>query len=342
MAGLTKRDVVFEALSFRPPPYVPWAWSMTERCAARVREYLGTDDLDAFAASHFLDFHVPPGPWVAVDGTHDRDAYGVVWDRSVDRDIGTPCAWPIHSPEDLARYQWPNEPRDEEFAAIRATVAERTDVFTRYAVHFSLFERAWTMRGMTELLVDMIERPAFVEHFLEAITEHNLDSIRRGLACDVDGFHFGDDYGSQHGLIMGLERWRRFFKPRLARMFAPIRAAGKVVCLHSCGRVTELFDDLIEIGLSVFNPFQPEVLDTAVLKRQYHGRLAFHGGMSVQQILPFGSVADVRRETQRLIDLGREGGYVFSPSHQVPADVPPENLVAMMDVLRAQPGYTEG
>jgi uroporphyrinogen decarboxylase len=119
-------------------------------------------------------------------------------------------------------------------------------------------------------------------------------------------------------------------------MFAIVREAGRFVWLHSCGRVAELFDDLVEIGLNVFNPFQPEVMDVFAIKRRYHGRLAFHGGMSIQRVLPFGTPDDVRRQTRRLIEMGREGGYIFAPSHAVPPDVPPENLLAMMEELRGQ------
>jgi uroporphyrinogen decarboxylase len=111
--------------------------------------------------------------------------------------------------------------------------------------------------------------------------------------------------------------------------------------MHSCGRVDSLFDDLVEIGLNLFNPFQPEVMDTFALIKKYRGRLAFHGGMSVQKVLPFGTVREVRDMTRRLIDAGAEGGYIFSPSHAVPRDVPPENLVAMVEVLKSQPGYAK-
>ena len=104
------------------------------------------------------------------------------------------------------------------------------------------------------------------------------------------------------------------------------------------GAVSELFDDLIEIGLNMFNPFQPEVMDVFALKNQYHGRLAFHGGMGTQSVLPLGTPDDVRDMTKRLIEAGRDGGYIFSPSHAVPSDVPPENLLAMMELLRDQPG----
>lgn len=123
-------------------------------------------------------------------------------------------------------------------------------------------------------------------------------------------------YGSQTGLITGREHWRHFFKPRLARMFAAVRNGGRYVCLHSCGCVSELFDELIEIGLNLFNPFQPEVMDIFALKKQHHGRLAFHGGMSIQRILPFGTPDEVRHETRRLIAAGREGGDVEAVLHR--------------------------
>ena len=336
---LTKREVILEALEFRPPPYVPWAWGPTERAAERLRRHLGVEDLSDFLAPHFVDVEASFRRFEPIGNDLYRDAYGVVWDRSIDKDIGTPCSWPIRRPEDLAEYVWPDAGADAFYAHIPGALEAQPDCFRRYTLGFSLYERAWTMRGLTDLLVDMAERPEFVEDLLDAIVEHNLIQVRKALEFPLDAVYFGDDYGMQTGLIMGLKHWRHFFKPRLARMFAPVREAGKYVFLHSCGCVVELFDDLAEIGLNVFNPFQPEVMDVFAIKRRYHGRLAFHGGMSVQKVLPFGTPAEVREATARLLLAGRNGGYVFSPSHSVPADVPPENLVAMVEALKAQPGW---
>ena len=334
---MNKRDVILDAVSFRPPAYVPWAWGPTEQCAERLRAYLKTDDLSEFLDSHFEGVGHSVGRMTDLGSGMFRDAFGVVWDRTVDHDIGTPAEWPIREPEDLDRYQWPDE--SGWYKGIPEVLAAAQDRFRFYSIGFSLYERAWTMRGMAALLMDMVERPAFVERFLDAIVEHNLRQIRRALQFDLDGIYFGDDYGMQTGLIMGKAHWRRFFKPRLARMFAPVRAAGKKIILHSCGRVLDLFDDLVEIGLNVFNPFQPEVMNVYELIPHYHGRLAFHGGMSVQKVLPFGTPDDVRKETRKLIEAGSRGGLVFSPSHAVPRDVPPENLVAMMEVLKSQKAY---
>jgi uroporphyrinogen decarboxylase len=339
---MNKREVVIEALNFRPVPYTPWAWTATQRCAERLRGHLGCDDLAPFIDSHFADAGAAIGRFERIDEDHYRDVYGVVWDRSVDRDIGNPVDWPFRDPRDFDRYEWPDATDPAWYADVPALRARNRDVFFTYSIGFALFERAWTMRGMTDLLIDMIERPEFVEKLLDRIVEHDLVQVRKALTFDVDAIYFGDDYGMQRGLIMGLPHWRHFIRPRLARLFAPVREAGKFVIMHSCGQVDSLFDDLVEIGLNVFNPFQPEVMDTARLMAKYRGRLAFHGGMSVQKVLPFGTPDEVGCETARLVKMGLAGGYVFSPSHAVPADVRPENLVAMREVLTAQPGYRDG
>lgn len=109
--------------------------------------------------------------------------------------------------------------------------------------------------------------------------------------------------------------------------------------IHSCGDVDELFDDLIDIGLDCFNPFQPEVMDVKNLLLRYRGKLCFHGGLSIQKILPFGTPEDVRKESLELIELGEQGGYIFSPSHAVEGDTSLENIFSFIDVAQNQHGY---
>jgi len=138
---------------------------------------------------------------------------------------------------------------------------------------------------------------------------------------------------------MGPALWREFIYPELKRMYGAVKDAGKYVFIHSCGDVDELFDDLVDIGLDCFNPFQPEVMDVASLMERYRGRLTFHGGLSTQRTLPYGTAEDVRTETRKLLALGAEGSYILAPAHAVEGDVSLENMLAFIDEARRQPGF---
>jgi len=180
-----------------------------------------------------------------------------------------------------------------------------------------------------------------VDDLLNAIADYNIAQVHEALKYDIDAVYFGDDWGMQHGLQMGPHLWHRYIYPVLKRMYGVVRQAGKFVMIHSCGDVDELFDDLIAIGVNCFNPFQPEVMDVEALMHRYRGRLAFHGGLSTQRTLPHGSVEEVRQETRRLLALGRDGGYIFAPAHDVEGDVPLENMFAFIEIVQQQPGYIE-
>jgi len=105
--------------------------------------------------------------------------------------------------------------------------------------------------------------------------------------------------------------------------------------------VVELFRDLIDTGVDCFNPFQPEVMDVYSLLPRYRGKLTFFGGLSTQKTLPFGTREDVMRESERLLALGKDGGYIFAPAHDVEGDVPLENMLAFINAAKAQPGYRD-
>jgi len=334
---MTPRERVFQAIQFRQTDIVPYQINFTQEAKRKLAGFYGDPEFERWIGNHVATLsHRNSMKWVEVEPGYFRDVWGVVWNRTIDKDIGVVANTVLPAPS-LCDYEFPDPVSTELIEAYPPFMAANQDRFRMASMGFALFERAWSLRGMDQLLVDMLESPDFVRSLLDRILEFNLTQIEIALSYDIDACYFGDDWGSQGGLIMGPALWREFIKPRVAQMYARARTAGKHVCLHCCGDVREILPDLVEIGVSIFNPFQPETMDVYTTKKRYYGELAFYGGISVQHLLPHGTPDEVRRETRKLLaKLGEGGGYIASPSHAVPADVPPENLAALIEVLQNQ------
>ncbi|MBN1672748.1 MAG: uroporphyrinogen-III decarboxylase-like protein [Kiritimatiellae bacterium] len=335
----TRREVVRMVLEGKTPPYVPWHFGFTKEAREKLQAR-GTDDLQSILRGHFLGLGHDVGFFTDIGEDCVRDIFGVVWDRSVDKDIGVVKGCVLPEPT-LEGYSFPDPKDPVFFNGMAEKIASGRDGFRVYSLGFSLYERAWTLRGMQNLLLDFLVNPDFAHELLRAIADFNIALVQEALTCDIDAVHFGDDWGQQHGLQMGPAIWREFIYPELQRMYGVVREAGCFVTIHSCGDVDELLDDLIGIGLNCFNPFQPEVMDVAGLLNTYRGRLAFHGGLSTQKVLPYGTPDDVRAETRRLLTLGAAGSYIFAPAHSVEGDVPLENILAFIEEVGRQPGWTD-
>ena len=334
---MTNRERVLAALAHRQPDKTPYSIGFTHFAHQKMVEFYGDPEFARKLNNCFAG--VGPGragEWREVKPDVWEDEFGVQWDRSIDKDIGTVCNTRV-VPETLADYEFPDPHGPERYANFGSAIAGHPEHFTIANIGFSLFERAWTLAGMETVLMGMVADPAFVNGLLDRVLEYNLAVIDHCCSFDIDGMQFGDDWGQQQGLIMGPGLWRKFIKPRIAQMYQAVSAKGKFVLIHSCGKVDEVFPDLIELGLNVFNPFQPEVMDVFEMKRRYGDVLSFHGGISTQRTLPFGTVQETRDEVRRLIDeVGKDGGYIAAPAHAIPGDAKPENIAAMIEVLEEQ------
>lgn len=334
---MNSKERVITALKHEQPDECPYNVSFTTPAQEKMADHYGDKN---FRSSLGCDieacFPAPSGAWVEIEPGYWRDEFGVIWNRTVDKDIGNPDS-NVLSGADLDKLNFPDPNDPERYEGIQQFCEENADKFLMGDIGFSLFERAWTLRGMEQVLMDMIAEPAFVEGLLDRITEWNLTCIDHMCEYPLDAIHLGDDWGQQHGLIMGPDLWRKFIKPCIKRMYARVKSHGKFVSIHSCGDVHEVFGDLIDIGLDIFNPFQPEVMDVVEMKKQFGKHLTFHGGISTQKTLPYGTPDDVRAEVRWLIEnIGKDGGYVACPAHCIPGDVPLENMLALVEALQSQ------
>jgi uroporphyrinogen decarboxylase len=335
---MTKREIIHNVLAGQVPPYVPWSCGFTQEARAKLKEHFKPLELEDALQNHLLKLGSDIGFFTDLGKDHVQDVFGVVWDRSIDKDIGNVEGCMLSEPT-LEHYAFPDPLDQRFFTDIPERIAKYGDRFRVFQIGFSLYERAWTLRGMQNLLMDFYDHPRFVHELLNAIADYNITLVMEALKYDVDAVYFGDDWGQQHGLQMGPKLWRTYIYPVLERMYRAVHQGGKYVFIHSCGDVDELLDDLIAIGVNCFNPFQPEVMDVAALHRKYGRRLIFHGGLSTQKTLPCGTIEDVRTETRRLLEMGKEGGYIFAPAHDVEGDVPLGNMLAFIELLHGQSGY---
>ncbi len=200
-----------------------------------------------------------------------------------------------------------------------------------------MYEDAWQIRGYEEFLMDMILRPEWCELILDRITEKNMAVVCAAARAGVDIIATGDDVANQQRMMFGLDMWRKFMKTRWAAVYAAARAIKPDVQIwyHSDGNVERIIPELIEIGVTILNPVQPECLDPVMVKRKYGDRLVIDGSVGTQRTMPFGSPDDVKAIIrERVQTLGGDGALVLSPTHILEPEVPLDNIYAFIDAVK--------
>lgn len=200
----------------------------------------------------------------------------------------------------------------------------------------TIFEVSWGIRSMEELLMDIMTQPEFARVLLDRITELRVFQAGAFARAGVDILRTGDDIGSQKGMIMSPGVWREWFKPRLARVIDAAREVKPDILIwyHSDGDCSAVIPELIEIGIDILNPVQPECLDPADIKRQYGDRLSFSGTIGTQSTMPFGTPQEVESTIKKRIEtVGVGGGLLLAPTHVLEPDVPWENILAFIEAV---------
>lgn len=365
---MTPRQRILTALSHQPPDRTPTDGWFHPEVTQTLKRHYRTDDWDVVLAELGIEgwadlsaqimppqddghFVLRPGyacgePDRWLDDRTYEDVWGVRFRTGEDGRYRQWLSGPLQhaqTVEDLADCRMLEDavirdPEDDAGKDYAGQVAElkRQQRFVTADLE-NPFRRYWNLRGLENALADYAANAELVEAVFDRLFALYTEQALRMARAGVDMVRIVGDIAMQDRIMMGPARWRRFDKPRMARLIETCRAVSPELYFffHSDGKLTELVDDLIEIGINVLNPIQPECMDPVMVKRRWGDRITLHGCISIQRTLPFGSPVDVRREVEGLIrQCGRDGGLILMPSNNVQPDTPLENVIACYHAAR--------
>ena len=348
---MTGRERVLTAMRRQIPDRVPKTFSLCPSQMETFRKETGAENPAEYFGFETRSVSVGPGrethdfsEWLG-DTTGIRvDEWGVGWsktDSSFHFEMMRHPLQNVESAAEIEKYPFPDMDQDYRYEGIPQRVEELHDA--GYAVEGgvsplggTIFWPPYKLRGMETILMDMIDDSPVANVLYERVTSICISMAERLAGCGVDIIHTADDLGTQNGLMVSKDLYRKWLKEPMRRV---VDAAKRInpdvlVFFHSDGNVTELIPDFIDVGIDILNPLQPECMDVAWVKKEYGRDLAFWGGVGTQTTMPFGGPDDVRQCVKDLIEVvGKDGGFLIAPTHLVEPEVPWENITAFIDAV---------
>ena len=342
---MTSRERVLAAIARQVPDRTPADYKAEPEVNRYMMEHLKVDDYEELLRRLQIDIrrleprYIGPPFKTDADGVFE-DYWGIRSKRlqadhgSYDMHVHTPV-WDARSVADLERHPWPT-PDLFDYSVMREQCARYRE--GGYAVMYEgadLFTRPCILRNMENVMLDMIERPEMAHYLFEQFTKFYCEDITRALEATDAGFDIyceWSDYGTQRALLLSVPMFREFIVPYLKRLINVVHGAGVKFMAHSCGAIRPLIPDLIALGADMLDPIQVAAagMEPVALKRDFGSQIAFHGAICTQRTLPFGTPQDVTEAVlHRVATLGAGGGYILASSHDISADTPPANIVAM-------------
>jgi len=336
-ASMTSRERVIAAIEFRSPDGIPFLNAQFPGALWRYGQTL-VDLLNQYR-DDFGDDNIAVPPRPEGDETFEEydDEWGCRWRRIRGWSAGEVIRPALESWDQWKSYRIPppsiakhfnEEFRPDLFAA--GPLPPDRDWYALYG-WFSLFEQMQFLRGSANLFMDLAEDRGELHELADRIVERNLAMIERYIAMGIDGIFFGDDWGTQTRALINPLGWRKFFKPRYAQIFAPLKKAGKHIFFHSCGWTVDFWDDLMELGVDVLN-IQHSIMPRSVLER-LRGKVCICSDPGRQHIMPFGTPADVERHIREIVEIFHTPAGGLIQRGEVAPDWPLENVRAMYRVF---------
>lgn len=340
---MNSRTRVAMAIAHEEPDRVPVCATYTPEIEARLKAKYGDDgdvgvilgnDMVKIASGLENSFYYKDDPEYVCP-------YGITW-RNIRNDTGhytEIVKHPLADESKIDSYQMPKvEDAVDVIEATKNAVAKYgAEKFIVGSCQCSVFEAAWYLRGLDTFMMDLAMEEDFVEPLLDKVMQYPLEMGLKFIELGVDMVWLGDDIATQRGMMISPAMWRKYLKPRYAKMFSEFKKANPNIklCYHCCGNPWDVVPELIEIGLDVLNPIQPKAIDPLEFKKRFGKNITMYGTLDVQGVLPYGTPEDVRQEVKRLIDGCAEGGgFILSPAHHVQSDTSVENIEAFYAAAR--------
>lgn len=314
--------------------------------ASGLKAYLSRKEISNVSDLEILNFFENHVLYAYMNGTlldmktknignerYAKDEWMCEWDMTKDLMYS---GHPLSDIKQYKNYQFPDANAKGYLDYAQKLVKNYSDRYIVTGYHFAcLFERAYILRGFENTLIDFMLNKGFLEELLDKISHFQVELAKRYIQIGVNCGRIVDDYGSQMGLMISPDTWREFIKPRLIKIVSVYKNAGLPVILHSCGDISSIIEDIVEIGIDVLHPIQPNVMDLDDIVDRFGKKLTFFGGVCNQEILPLGTPEEIDEEVKRLIKLlGRYGKYIVCPSNGIGPDVPFENVEAYMNAVK--------
>ena len=347
---MTSRERVLKAMRREGPDRVPFTIGFTSTAMEKFVEAAGTEDFKTFFGTDVRDAG-PKAPdpidyseyYKGTDIPEDYiDGCGVArvpgdfyhFTHTVSPLAGKPA-------ETVYDYPLPDYTKEALWEEVGETIKELKEagfaVIGWGAGH--VYETAWQIRGMEDFLMDFYAAPEAVANLVSRLDEQRIFCAGRLAELGADVVMLGDDISTQNDMMMAPEMWREFLKPGLAKAIRAAKSANPDVLTfyHSDGNCSAVVGDLVEAGLDILNPVQPECLSLKDLNAEYGGRLSYWGTIGTQTTMPFGTPDDVRKQVREHKEIcGPRGGILLAPTHVIEPDVPFENLLALRDAIRGE------
>ena len=341
------RDKFFNAVRRLDDSYIPFEFGLCPSLKEEFKRRTGREDYE-----EYFDF---PCRMVYAEETCDQSRYVPYYDSLENIKIGewgvgrksgsvahfTEMQHPMkdfETIEEFEKYPYPDPDVDFDWASVNSKVASIKDrgLIAVAGMAMTIFEIAWYLRGMDNFMVDMAINPELANYHLDRITAIRCVMAEKFAAAGADVLHLGDDVSTQLSMLMNPDTWRELIKPRLAKVIQSAKAVKPdiIIFYHGDGNLQKIIPDLIEVGVEILNPIQPECMDPVEIKKKYGDRLSFCGTIGTQTTLPFGTAEDVRVICEKMIEeVGRGGGLILAPTHMVEPEVPWENIQAFIDAV---------